>query len=170
MNALALEELALAPGDRFLEIGFGGGALLRAAEAAGAEVSGVDLSGAMVDRATGMDVHLASAEALPFADGSFHKAASLNSLYFWPDLPGALGELARVIVPGGTLLLGFEPPEELRKWPGHRHGFRLYEAEELVRLAAAAGFGNPHIAEGRGRKPDRFLCLSLERLPDKQPQ
>jgi cyclopropane fatty-acyl-phospholipid synthase-like methyltransferase len=52
MNAMALEELALVRGERFLEIGFGGGALLRMAEAAGAEVCGVDVSEARTGAST----------------------------------------------------------------------------------------------------------------------
>ena len=160
MNAVALKELALAPGERFLEIGFGGGALLRAARAAGAQVSGADVSEAMVARASGLDVHLASAEALPFANGSFHTAASLNSLYFWPDPERAVAEIARVVRPGGRLLLGFEPAEELRKYPGHVHGFRLFELAGVRALMKDAGFGNIAERWGRGRKPDLFCCLS----------
>jgi SAM-dependent methyltransferase len=160
MNAVAMEELAPGPGDRFLEIGFGGGALLRAAEAAGAEVSGVDVSEAMVTRAKGADVHLASADALPFPDRRFNKAASLNSLYFWPDPERALAEIARVLRPGGRLLIGFEPPAELRKYPGHVHGFRLLEVAEVKALMERAGFDGIGERWGRGRKPDLFCCLS----------
>jgi SAM-dependent methyltransferase len=170
MRRLALETLDPRPGERVLELGFGGGALLAALLRAGAEPIGVDLSDAAVARARrrfpGVEIHCASAEALPLPDSSVDKAVSLNSLYFWPDLDAALRELARAVRPCGTLLLGYEPPEELRKWPGHVHGFRLYDTSELVRAAGEAGFGDPDLVSGTGRKPDFFLCLSLTRLAD----
>ncbi|MFN3389325.1 MAG: hypothetical protein ACK40O_10365, partial [Allosphingosinicella sp.] len=65
-----------------------------------------------------------------------------------------------VVRPGGRLVLLFEPPEELRKWPGHRHGFRLFEPEAVRALMEAAGFGEIEERWGRGRKPNRFCGLS----------
>jgi len=127
-------------------------------------VTGVSLSPAMVARGSGLDVHPAPAEALPFEEGRFDKAVSVNSLYFWPDPAAAFAELGRVLGPGGKLVLCFEPPEELRKWRGHVHGFRLHEVAEVQALMEGAGFGAIEEAWGAGRKPDRFCCLSGTRL------
>ncbi|HMJ93195.1 MAG TPA: methyltransferase domain-containing protein [Allosphingosinicella sp.] len=169
MNRLALERASIRPGESVLEIGFGGGGLIAMMLAAGAgTVTGVDLSEPMVARARRrfraqsdkVHLHRASAEALSLADGSVDAALSVNSLYFWPDVEAALAELARVVRPGGRLVLCFEPPEELRKWPGHRFGFRLFEVEEMKGLMKSAGFGGIREAWGTGRKPDRFCCLS----------
>jgi len=163
MNRLALERLDLRAGERVLEVGFGGGALLRTMRARGASVSGVDVSAEMVARARGFDIRLAPADRLPFEAGRFDKAVSVASLYFWPDPAAALSELARVLRPGGRLVLCFEPPEELRKWPGHVHGFHLLEVAQVRALVEAAGFGAIEEAWGRGRKPDRFCALSARR-------
>ena len=171
MNRLALAQLELSAQDDVLEIGFGGGGLLALLlEATRGRVIGADLSEAMVKRARrrfrGCDrlaLHLASVEALPLEDASVDKGCSVNNLYFWPDPAAGMRELARVVRPGGRLAIAFEPPEELRKWPGHRFGFRLFEEAEVRRLMEAAGFSQIRCAEGRGRKPDRFLCLTGER-------
>jgi SAM-dependent methyltransferase len=160
MNALAVEQLATRRGESVLEVGFGGGALLRRLVASGADAWGIDVSEAMVRRAGGLNVRLARADALPFENGRFDKVVSVNSLYFWPEPQAALAEMARVLNPGGRLFLCFEPPEELRKWPGHRHGFRLFEVAEVRALMEQSGFGSIQEAWGTGSKPDRFCCLS----------
>jgi arsenite methyltransferase len=167
MNALALERLDLQRHDRVLEIGFGGGNLLRQILAAtNAEVTGIDASEAMVARArrrfreeARLTLAHASVEALPLLDGSFDKAVSVNSLYFWLDPGRAFAEFARVLKPGGRLLICFEPADELRKWPGHRHGFRLYEVAEVKTLMESSGFEDVEETWGTGRKPDRFCCM-----------
>ncbi len=165
MNRLALDRAAIRPGEQVLEVGFGGGGLIAMLLEAGAgRVTGVDVSEPMVERgrrrfraqSDRVSLHLASVEALPVADASIDSAFSLNSLYFWPDLEAAFAELARVVRPGGRLILCFEPPGELRKWPGHCFGFRLLEIEEVRRLMLGAGFGAVTEAWGTGRNPDRF--------------
>jgi SAM-dependent methyltransferase len=171
MNRLTLERLEVGPADDVLEIGFGGGGLLALLlEATGGRVIGVDVSAPMVDRARRrfarqprVEIHLGSVEAIPLPDASVDKACSVNNLYFWPDPAAGMRELARVVRPGGRLAIAFEPPEELRKWPGHRFGFRLFEEADVRVLMEQAGFGAIRRAEGRGRKPDRFLCLTGER-------
>ena len=171
MNRLTLEQLALEPDDRVLEVGFGGGGLLAMIlDATEGEVTGVDLSEAMVARARRRFAKVArlrlqrgSVGLLPLPDASIDKACSVNNIYFWPDPGAAMAELARVIRPGGRLAIAFEPPEELRKWPGHRFGFRLFDEAEVRGLMTEARFANIDRAEGRGRMPDRFLCLTGER-------
>ncbi|MEA3064654.1 MAG: hypothetical protein QOJ27_1100 [Sphingomonadales bacterium] len=175
MNALALSCLDLERDDWVLEVGFGGGGLLRSLLlGTRGEVFGADLSKTLIARARErfardvrrgrLHLYCASVESLPLPPATVTRAVSVNSLYFWPDPAAALAELARVIKPGGRLAIAFEPAAELRKWPGHRFGFRLFEVAEVRVLMAAAGFGAIAERWGTGRKPARFCCLSGERI------
>ncbi|HEY0130238.1 MAG TPA: class I SAM-dependent methyltransferase [Allosphingosinicella sp.] len=175
MNALALDCLRLERQDWVLEVGFGGGGLLRSLLlGTRGEVFGADLSDALIARARdrfARDVrrgrlHLlkASVESLPLPPETVTRAVSVNSLYFWPDPAAAMAELARVMKPGGRLAIVFEPAAELRKWPGHRFGFRLFEVAEVKALMESAGFAEIAEQWGTGRKPARFCCLSGERV------
>ncbi|MFC4002711.1 class I SAM-dependent methyltransferase [Prauserella oleivorans] len=76
-------------------------------------VTGIDLSDGMLDvartRATelGRDVTLrqADAHALPFAAASFDTVVCTFGLCAIPDLDGAVGEMVRVLRPGGRVIL-----------------------------------------------------------------
>ena len=141
-----LEALRLEPGDRLLDIGCGGGLLLRDATATGADVTGLDHSRDMVDlardRAPGATIVLGDARHLPFTDGSF-TAVSMSVVFFFLDDPiGVLHECRRVLRPTGRLAVYTRAPE-LRGTPaapepvasrGH-----FYTDEELAGLARQAG-------------------------------
>jgi ubiquinone/menaquinone biosynthesis C-methylase UbiE len=175
MNGLAFQLLAITPGDRVLEVGFGGGALLaRILERRPAQATGVDISEEVVARGRARfrreiaegraRIVVGSVDGLPLGDAAADAACSLNTIYFWKEPAQAMREFARVLRPGGTLVLGFEAPETLRAWPGHRFGFRVYDAPEAVALAEAAGFGNAQVHEGLEPKFGRIICVKCERL------
>lgn len=175
MNSLALRLLELQPDDEVLEVGFGGGKLFaRILAAKPRNAVGVDVSKAMVARAKQRfrreiaegraEIRGGTVESLPFADASVDKACSLNTIYFWNDPSAGMREFARVLRRGGSLVLGLEAPETLRAWPGHRYGFIVYEAQEVVALAVAAGFGNAQVHEGLEPKFGKIYCVKVERL------
>jgi ubiquinone/menaquinone biosynthesis C-methylase UbiE len=174
MNRLTFEQLEINGRERVLEVGFGGGDLIEWMLAATeAEIVGVDISEAMLERArrrfrkvTGqgrLALLAGSAEALPLANRSVDRVCSVNSLYFWPDPSAALAEFARVLRPGGRLVLCFQTPEAVQAWPGHIYGFRAYGADEVASLMQAAGFGPARIASGEAREVGQFICVSSER-------
>src|SRR5215213_7461573 len=84
-----LDALALGPGDRLLDVGCGGGLLLRDAVGLGVAAVGVDRSDEMValarDRAPGAEVVRRRAEQLPFGDGAFTAVSMSVVLMFLPD-------------------------------------------------------------------------------------
>ncbi len=165
-----LDGLALGPGCRLLDVGFGGGLLLELAHRRGARrLAGVDPADAAVaflrgrpGRLAGSELRLevAAAEALPFPDASFDVVASTNTVYFWPDLARPLAELRRVLAPGGVLTLGFSSAAKLRGFDAiTRHGFHLHEDGAVAAAAAAAGFAAVRVAELHGKvtEGDRVL-------------
>jgi len=95
------------PGDRVLDACCGTGDLAVAAARAGAEVTGLDFSERMLERARRKSAAIAWVEgdllSLPFEDGSFDAATVGFGVRNVADLPRALSELARVLVPGGRL-------------------------------------------------------------------
>ena len=97
-----------------LDVGCGTGRLLRSASARfpGAELSGVDPALEMVRQAQlragdGSEIgfELASAEELPFPDHRFDLVFSTLTFHHWADQRKAVGEIARVLAPGGRWLL-----------------------------------------------------------------
>jgi ubiquinone/menaquinone biosynthesis C-methylase UbiE len=153
MNAACVEWLTVAPGDRVLEIGFGHGRTIEwlARRATQGLVAGVDPSDTMLRRASARNrraiaagrVRLAHGEAakLPFADASFDKALAANCVQFWRDVPAALAELRRVLVPGGMLLIGIRVHDP----HGGRFaspGFHEEQIEAVRRAVVQAGFAD----------------------------
>jgi SAM-dependent methyltransferase len=151
-----LDALALTAGDRLLEIGCGGGLLLRDARATGAHVVGLDHSEDMVRLAAehAVVVH-ASADALPFADDTFTAVAMSVVFLFLPDPAAVLAECRRVLEPGGRLAVYTTGPE-LRGTPAAPEPFaglsHFHTDDELVALAAGAGFVDVGVVnEGGGQ-------------------
>ena len=101
----------LADGERILDVGCGTGSLTFAlAEAANlAKIAAIDASEIYLDaaRAKNKDPRIsferADACALPFEDAGFDRAMSLLVLHFIPETERAVGEMCRVVRPGGTV-------------------------------------------------------------------
>jgi SAM-dependent methyltransferase len=114
-----IDTLAPAQGDRWLDVACGTGAIAERGAAAGADVTGLDLSPALIetakDRAAerGLDIDyvVGDVEALPFEDGSFDKVSSTVGIMFAPDHDAVARELARVTEPGGRIALANWTPQ-----------------------------------------------------------
>lgn len=106
-------------GLRILDVGCGDGVYVVEAGRRGATVTGVDSSAEMLvatgRRAgeNGVEVQLCrgDAGALPFDDASFDVVVAITMLCLVPDPTAAVAEMARVLAPGGRLIVG-----ELGRW------------------------------------------------------
>jgi SAM-dependent methyltransferase len=139
-------------GRRVLDVGCGTGRLAAELARRGAKVWGVDSSPEMLAEAragVGREVglKLGRAEELPFRDGWFDRAVLRLAVHL-VERPAAFRELARVLVPGGRVVIASFRPEHFdRIWLARF--FPSLKAIDLARFAgpdvladelAAAGF------------------------------
>lgn len=122
-------------------------------------VVGVDLSDEFLASARQSFPHLCfeqgSFRALPFNDASFGAILAWYSLIHTPpeDVPAVLAEFARVLAPGGSLLIGY-----FEGTPGEQFAHAVtpayfWSADALEPLLVATGFAlESH--ERRAREPD----------------
>jgi SAM-dependent methyltransferase len=109
----------VAAGEAVLDVGCGTGVVAVTAACAGARVSGLDLTPALLERArenaavAGVDVAFTEgdAEALPYDDAAFDVVLSQFGHMFAPRPEVAVAEMLRVLEPGGRLAFSTWPPE-----------------------------------------------------------
>ncbi len=139
-----IERIAARAGDvrglRVLDAGCGAGALSARLAELGARVAALDLRGGPVRG----DVH-----RLPFRDGVFDLAVCSLVLHYLQDPAAAVAELARVLHPGGRLILcdreGSEDPvlregQERLERARNPEFARLLSPGEMASMVRAAGF------------------------------
>lgn len=153
-----LDHLSLSGARRALDLGCGGGAnlgRLLARMAFGGFAAGLDYSELSVEvsretNATAIaegrcEVVLGDVSRLPFEDGSFDVVTGFETVYFWPDVEGALSEALRVLKPGGVLLICNEVDGEdpaMVEFARTVEGMSVYTASELESFMSKAGFSD----------------------------
>jgi len=142
-------------GLRVLDVGCGDGAYSIHAARLGATVTGLDISPAMLDAArrradaAGVSVEWREGrvEALPFPAASFDVVIAVTVLCWVSDPAGAVREMARVLRPGGIVVIGelgrYSPwafVRRVRGWFGDRfwREAHFWTAKELRRLVNSA--------------------------------
>ncbi|MFC8128767.1 class I SAM-dependent DNA methyltransferase [Streptomyces sp. NPDC057302] len=145
----AFAELVLASGGGpVAELGCGPGQTTAHLRDLGLEMSGVDLSPAMIDLAReaypGLRFEVGSMDALDLPDGKLNGVVSWYSVIHTPpgDLPPYFAEFRRVLAPGGHLLLGFFEAEGEPVTPFDHKVTTAYRwpIDDLAGLAREAGF------------------------------
>lgn len=148
---LFAEEVRATGGGLVGDLGCGPGRVAGYLAGLGMDVAGVDLSPGMVEVAQrdhpGIRFEVGSMAALPFSDGELAGALAWYSVIHTPDerQPELYAEFARVVRPGGMLLLAFQVGEDvvhLTRAYGHEIELRTRRQDpaRVRRLLADAGF------------------------------
>lgn len=142
-------------GRSVLDVGCGDGTLALACwESGTAQVAGLDLDTRMITRAAAFAAQhqvtigytVGRADTLPFGDKSFDLVVSVATLTFVPEADRVVREMARVLRPGGRLVIG-----DLGKWS-------IWAARRRVR----AWLGSPTWRAARFRTAGELLAMARQ--------
>jgi len=162
----AVERMQLSGDARVLDVGCGSGwaSRLMAERCPNGRVIGIDVSDEMIRLAaeessnySNVEFRVASAEDLPFSDGEFTHAFSMESLYYYRDIEAAAREIRRVLQPGGVFVTVVDLYQE--NTPSHQW---IDALKVPVQLLSAADYRS--IFERVG-----FVNVRAERLIDPTP-
>ncbi len=164
VNDAVVRELGIRPGECVVDLGAGAGAATFEAARRGAKVVAVDpmpfmrailgLRRRLDPKGRRITVHDGAAESIPAHDGSVDALFTVNTLHHWTNLQTASRELARVLKPGGRVMLldeDFDAPThaEHEHFRARRHKSGLHfdevEPDVLAEVLRHAGFSH---AEG----------------------
>jgi SAM-dependent methyltransferase len=141
--------LGISEGDRLLDVACGAGLALELAHLRGAECAGIDASPRLVtvarDRNPEADIRVGDMHALPWEGACFDVATSFRGI--WGTTLAAVGEIYRVLVPGGRV--GLTVWGHIKKSPGAwaLAPFRMADAARLENQAAMVSLGRPGAGE-----------------------
>jgi SAM-dependent methyltransferase len=163
------------------DVGCGPGRITTYLDSLGLDVTGIDLSPGMIEVARraypGLEFRLGTMADLDVKDGALGGLVAWYSIIHTPPelLPAVFAEFARVLAPGGHLLLAFQAGDErvhIEQAFGHEvsvHAYRL-SPDRIVELLAEAGIvlGTRVVREPEGREktPQAWLMARKADLAD----
>ena len=167
----SLSHIDFEDGWTMLDIGCGGGATLRRLlkRSDGSRVYGIDISEESVTKAKKVNekvldkqvfVQQGSAESLPYEDEKFDLVTAVETVYFWPNLPGFFAEVLRVLKPGGRFAIMVEVVSADSKWTNLVDGMKSYSPEQLQQMLEETGFTQMEIHR---KKPTYATIIGMKK-------
>ena len=114
------------PQDKILEIGCGRGYTTQKVQHIAPQTFGIDLNTKAIQNGVAQNLRVMNAESLEFPDNTFDKIYSFHTIEHIPNVAKALSEMARVVKPGGKIMLVY-PAEPIRGM------FSMFAAAVLLR-------------------------------------
>jgi SAM-dependent methyltransferase len=148
LNLPALLALLPSPGEITLDVGCGEGRLARVLKKLGHHVVGIESSPALAQAAKEADpsfeVQVADAAAMPLPNHVADLAIASLSLMNMDDMPAVIGEIARVLRPGGRLCFSVLHP--INSWGDAQTGYfkTVRYTEKLERDGARMTLHDTH--------------------------
>lgn len=141
----------LSEADSVLDIGCGNGCVLNIlAKRYDCKFAGIDISKSIIKAASQrnkrylkegrMELMCQDVSRMPFADCSFTKAYSINTVYFWEDVGRTMAEIQRIMKPNGIFINTLYSSETLMRFSHTQFGYKQFTVEQLVREGENAGF------------------------------
>ena len=160
LNEQAIARLDVQPGDRVLDLGYGGGLTFAPLWERGATVVGIDHAEDMFAAAQKrfadavaagrLELHDADVGRLPLANDAVDRVLTVNTVYFWSDLAAAFGEMRRVLAPGGRLVVAIRDMAVMQRLDATV--FTLRSPDEVAAALRDAGFAETEVETPSGGK------------------
>jgi ubiquinone/menaquinone biosynthesis C-methylase UbiE len=162
-----IENLQVGASDTILDIGFGNGYLInKIAQKDPQKLFGIEISQDMLAKAQRLccgkaELFLADVRQLPFEDASIDKIYTVNTVYFWENIPEGLAEIRRTLKPGGIFLNTIYDKKWLDKLIYTKYGFSKYTTEQWHEMTKQSGL---KIVKTVMIAKDKSACIIAKKL------
>ena len=167
---IILDLLKLSSADRYLEIGCGGGVLLRMALEHAGTAAAIDHSPDMVELSKSkndqalkdnrIEIVQGDAAALPWANNSFTAVASANMFFFVEQPEKMLKEVYRVLEPGGRFVMVTMNNGLLGRMVfGRRYRCKTYSNRVMTEMLENAGLSSVGV---KSKFPWAQICYAVK--------